>query len=187
MKLQFSAALIAAALALPVAAQTQAQSYIGASVGSSAQKYSADGSSDTVNETAYKLFAGYNFTKNYGLEAGYADFGDADSSGDGVSATLKPSSVYIAATATYPVAPQLFVTGKLGVANNHTKAELSYDGDTYSGSENKTTGMIGIGMAYQFTKNVSGTVDYEYFGKALSDNGADLKLSMFTVGLRYAF
>jgi OOP family OmpA-OmpF porin len=186
MKLQFSAALTAAALALPVAAQAQ-QTYIGASVGSSAQKYSADGSSDTVNETSYKVFGGYNFTKNYGVEAGFVDFGDADASSDGISATLKPTSFYIAATATYPIAPQLFVTGKLGVANNHTKADVSYDGVGYSDSENKTTAVIGIGMAYQFTKNVSGTVDYEYFGKALDEDGASLKLSTFTVGVRYAF
>jgi OOP family OmpA-OmpF porin len=184
MKLQFSAALIATALALPVAAQAQ-QTYIGASVGSSAQKYSAEGSSDTVNETSYKVFGGYNFTKNYGVEAGFVDFGDADGSVDGISATLKPTSFYIAATATYPIAPQLFVTGKLGVATNHTKLEVPYAG--YSDSENKTTAVIGIGLAYQFTKNVSGVVDYEYFGKARDEEIVSVKLSTVTVGVRYAF
>jgi OOP family OmpA-OmpF porin len=186
MKLQFSAALIAAVMTLPVAAQ--AQSYIGASAGGSVQKYSIDGSgSDTLHETAYKVFGGYHFTPNYGLEAAYVDFGHADAAASGVRATLKPTAFYIAMTGNYQIAPQFSVSAKAGITQNHIKAELSSADASASDNQNRTTGMVGVGASYQFTKNIEGVVEYEYFDKALNQDGANLKLSLFSVGLRYAF
>jgi OOP family OmpA-OmpF porin len=134
-----------------------------------------------------KISAGHNFDKNYGLEAGYAYFGNVKETSAGISTSLKPSAVYIAMTGSYLVAPQLSVLAKVGISQNHITSELRSSTASADDKQNKTTGLFGVGAAYQFSKQVFGVVEYEYFGKALDQDGVSLKLSMLSFGVRYAF
>jgi OOP family OmpA-OmpF porin len=192
MKLQFSVALIAAAMAFPMAAQAQTeapdQGYIGASVGSAKQKYDIDGfGSASENKTAYKVYGGYRFDRGAGLEVGYIDFGKASVSDGDVTLSGKPKSFYLAATYNYKVATQVALSAKIGVAFNKTKATISAADESVSEDFNKTTAMFGIGASFDFTKNVSGVLEYEYFGKTADEDGISLKPSAVTVGVRYTF
>jgi opacity protein-like surface antigen len=51
-------------------------------------------------------------------------------------------------------------------------------------SDTKVNYLLGGGVSYQFTKELTGLVDYTYFDKV---NDGDTKLSLLSVGLRYAF
>lgn len=182
-------ALLGTALALPLAAQAEG-GYFGVNVGRAENKLSFEGESEKDRGSGYKLYGGYDFTKNFGVEAGYVRLAkwsgsDADL---GASASYKPSAVYVAATGTLPLSDQFSLLGKVGVTRNRAKLSASIVG-IGSGSEtyNNTTAMFGVGAAYNFTNNFSAVAEYENFGKVLDEEGVTIKGNMISLGLRYKF
>lgn len=187
MKKSLIAVLISAAAALSGAAQAQSY-YAGADVGRAEQKFSADGvGSDKEHKTDFLVYGGYNFTKNYGVEGGYGYFGKTSVTQDGLSASIKPQTVYLAATGTLPLDPQFALFAKVGIAANRTKVTTSFEGAGSSDTENETTAMFGVGASYLVYPNTTIVVQYQNFGKVVKSDGADLKVNSFTVGARYAF
>ncbi len=192
MKKHIFAALIGAAMVLPMVAQAQAQAqtgsaYVGASAGRSEEKLSAFGFDEKAKETGYKVFGGYDFDKMFGVQAGYVDFGSADATAQGISASIKPKAFYVAGTATYDLDPQFSLLAKVGASANRTKFNVTSATLTGEQTKNKTTLMFGVGAAYNFDKNFSVLVEYENFGKALDENDTSLKNSLISAGLRYKF
>lgn len=185
MKKQLFAVVVGAALALPLFAQAEG-AYVGGNIGRSELKLSGDGSGKE-NKTSFKAYAGYDFTANFGVEGGYVDFGKLKDSDGGASASLETSALYAAATGTLPLNEQFSLFGKVGVTRNHTKVSASAGIFSVSGSKNKTSALIGVGAAYNINKNLSAVAEYEHFGKTLDVDGANLKASQFSVGLRYKF
>ena len=186
MKKQLFAAVVGAALALPLFAQAQS-SYVGVNAGRSELKLSGDLGSGKEDKTGYKAYAGYNFTQNFGLEAGYANFGKLKDRDAGTAVSMETSAFYLAGTATMPINQQFSAFAKAGVTQNRTKATVSGFGLRFSGKEDKTAAMFGIGAAYHVNQNVSVVAEYENFGKTYSENGAKLKASMLSAGVRYQF
>ncbi len=187
MKTSFIAALIAAAVAFPVAAQAQS-TYVGVSVGQAKQKVEVDAGSLKESDTSYKLVAGYNFDKNFGIEAGYVDLGNAEMKRFG-TVESKAKSLYVAATATLPVNNEFSVFAKAGVAANDVDLTVKVGGATLSDSASRSSAMFGLGASYSFTPNLAVVAEYENFGKIAkgeSDN-LNVKADMWTIGLRYKF
>ncbi len=183
MKKHLLVALLGTALILPVAAQAEG-AYIGASVGSAETKLNADGFSLKDSDTGFKLTAGYEFTKNFGVEIGYADLGKPSIASGGDMAFAEPRSYYLAGTAAYPIDEAFSVFAKAGVTNNRTKVGASGIG---SEKFTHTAAIFGVGAAYNFTKNIAGVIEYENFGKTLDEQGANLKSDLISIGLRYKF
>jgi OOP family OmpA-OmpF porin len=183
MKKHLLVALLGTALILPVAAQAEG-AYIGASVGSAETKLNADGFSLKDSDTGFKLTAGYEFTKNFGVEIGYADLGKPSIASGGDMAFAEPRSYYLAGTAAYPIDEAFSVFAKAGVTNNRTKVGASGIG---SEKFTHTAAIFGVGAAYNFTKNIAGVIEYENFGKTLDEQGGNLKSDLISIGLRYKF
>jgi OOP family OmpA-OmpF porin len=183
MKKHLLVTLLGTALILPVAAQAEG-AYIGASVGSAESKFSDSGISLKDSDTGFKLTAGYDFTKNFGVEVGYADLGKPSISNGIDMAFAEPRAYYLAGTATYPIDEAFSVFAKAGVTNNRTKV-----GGTGISTEKftHTAAILGVGAAYNFTKNIAGVIEYENFGKTVDEQGANLKSDLISVGLRYKF
>jgi OOP family OmpA-OmpF porin len=191
MKQQLLVAALGMALVAPLAAHAEG-GYVGVNVGSAEQKASVDNmGSESKSKTGYKLYGGYDFTKNFGVEAGYVDFAKIESSDGSVSSSLHPTAVYVAATGILPLNEQFSLFGKVGVSMNHTKATVSNGVASANGSDDRTTALIGVGAAYNVSKNLAVVAEYEDFGKVLkvSDAGIEgnLKVTMFSLGLRYKF
>lgn len=186
MKKQLFAVIAGAVLAMPMFAQAQ-NAYVGVNAGSAELKLTGDLGSGKEDKTGYKAYAGYDFNQNFGLEAGYANFGKLKDREADASVSMETSAFYLAATATLPINPQFSAFVKGGVSQNRTKAVLSGFGQRFSGSEDKTSGMFGIGAAYHFNQNMSAVAEYENFGKTYSENGAKLKASLVSIGVRYKF
>ncbi len=181
-------AVLATVLAVPFAAQAQYQnqqsalntSYLGLNVGSTDQKLRVDGfGSRTDSNTGVKLYGGYGFNENFGLEAGFVDFGKGRLN----SASSKPQALYLAATGTLPVNDQFSLFAKAGLAASRTKLQAP----GYSRSENRATPVIGVGAAFNFSPNVAMVVEYEDFGKVAKKDGFNIKANMASVGVRYKF
>jgi OmpA-OmpF porin, OOP family len=180
-------ALLGAAFALPLAAQAEG-AYVGINGGRAENKLSFEGESDKDHGDAYKLYGGYEFTKNFGVEAGYAHLAKWSESDVDGSVSYKPSSVYVAATGTLPLNDQFSLFAKAGVARNHASVRVSIAGlGSGSDSFNHTTAMFGVGAAYNFTKNFAVVAEYENFGKVLDEEGVTIKANMLSIGARYKF
>lgn len=198
MKKVFLAGAIAAAF---VAMPASAQWYVGGGVGSS-KISGADGTAPTAppltltgadsSKASIKLYGGYQFTPNWGVEAQYTDLGNRDiaiRNGGGVqlaTGSLKASQFSIAGTGTLPLANNFALFGKLGFSSNHGKVTAL--GISDSGS--KTSPLIGVGVKYNFTPKLAMRFEYEDFGKFDNDGGAGgsaIRGDNFGLSLQYAF
>ncbi len=175
-----------AALAAPLAAQAEG-AYIGGNVGRAEQKVNVEGYSFKESTTAYKLYGGYNYTQDFGVEIGFADLREAEKSGNGARIASEPKSIYLAATGTLPLNEQFALFGKVGVATTHVKVTGSAPGFSASGSDNRTSPYIGVGASFALNKNVSFVAEYENFGKIAKDGGSHIKADFVSAGVRYAF
>jgi OmpA-OmpF porin, OOP family len=190
MKKTFAIAILAAGFAAPFAAHAQG-AYIGLNVGQATHKVDDTAGVTTVSrdqtQTAYKVYGGYNFNKYFGVEGGYADFGSSKNvyrvSGTNVTLNYKAQAVYAAAVGNLPLNDQFSLFGKLGVTNNHASANASAGGVTARVSGNKSSALIGVGAAYNVTKNVAVALEYEDYGKTAED----AKANMWSLGVRYHF
>jgi len=203
MKKVFTIAAIA--LAIPFAAQAQG-GYIGANVGrvkqnTTDQLHFSDikdtkGVSAKGSDTGYKLYGGYDFSEHFGMEGGYITQQKFDAEApagtapkDGRAAVRgAQKSLYLAATATMPMAESLALFGKAGLAYNRTSFDVI---DQPSRSHDQLSPMLGVGVSYALADNTSVVAEYESYGKlgklGKSPDQINAKASMLSVGLRYKF
>ncbi len=196
MKKSLLAALLGAALWSPWAAHAEEmqapQSYLKLGVGQSHLK--VDGAS--ADKTSAAIAFGQMMSPTWGYEVGYLHVGKwSGSETDGNvtdSVSLRTQALYAAVVGNLPLSDSFSLFGKLGVTANRSKvsARETDNGTTpptverFSDKTTKVQGTIGIGVAYNFTKDVAAIAEYQYFGKA--DDG-DLKLQAWTVGVKYGF
>ena len=160
------------------------------SVGAGRSEYKLDGESE--KKTAISLAFGQSLGENFGYELGYVNFGNlnefASDGGDSVSIKLRVQSIYAAAVGTLPLTESFSLFGKAGLAANYAKASMSYTSggltESSSESETKIGPMLGLGLAYNFTKEIAATLEYRYFHDVTD---GDLKASALTAGIRYHF
>ena len=183
MKKNILIALFAVAAVAPIAAQ--AQSYIGASLGRAEQKLVfEDVGSVKENDTSYKLFGGYQFTKNVGIEAGLGDLGTVSITGDGETVTSNPKMFFMAATGTVPVSSQFSVTGKVGFARTNTSIDVAGMGTE---KIRHTSPLLGLGMSFAVTPKIAIVAEYEHFFNIISKGEVKLKASALSAGVRFNF
>ncbi len=175
------AALLGVVLVAPLAAHAEG-SYVGINVGESRYEIGGAGESKTLFGLSY----GTSINPNVDIEAAYLRHGklkETDpSSGDSVS--FDTQTLYVAAVGKLPIADGFHALGKLGIAVNYSDASLISGGTTISNSETRVSPMLGVGLSYQFTKEISGVAEYQYFDKVI-DNGP--KVSTWSIGARYHF
>jgi len=158
--------LASAALALPAAAQMSMSSvYIGGGVGQSKFKdgctgVAGFGVSCDDKDTAFRLFAGYQFNRYIAAEAGWTDLGKAKASGPGGSVDAKASAFDLSAVGTYPVWEQLSILGRLGGYYSEGKFE-----GNLTGTKNEAGLTYGVGVQYDFTKNLGVRGEWQRYDK----------------------
>lgn len=191
MKKIFAAAAIAAAF---IATPALAQGYIGLGLGSS-KLSGVDGTSagstlsgGNSSKGSVKVYGGFQFTPNWGVEAQYSDLGNRNLAVTGAqpaTGSIKASQFSIAGTGTLPLASKFSLFGKLGVSSNTPK--LSLPG---ASAGNATSLMAGVGASYSITPAVAVRLEYEDFGKFSSNNGfggSTIRANNYSVSVKYAF
>lgn len=168
--IKLSALLAPAALLFcaPVAADSGA--YIGGSIGQSYADTACCGSED---DSAWKVFGGYNFDItfiNLAVEAEYVDFGTFPS-----GPSIGPYEHGVDALAGFGVAGL-----DLGFIGFFAKAGIA---DWDAGNQDGTDPAYGIGARLTFS-SVEVRAEYEYFD-ADADNLSDL--SLFSIGAAWTF
>ena len=181
MKNILSACAVAAAF---VAAPAFAQGYIGGGFGS-AKLSGIDGAGITGGNTSksqVKVYGGFQFTPNWGVEAQFSELGKRDILLNGAAnGSLKASQFSIAGTGTLPLSSGFSLLGKLGVSAN----KVTGSGGAPNGSA--TSALIGIGVSYNITPALSARLEYEDFGIMAKFNPPTVRANAYSISLKYAF
>ena len=194
-----------------LASSAYAQGYVGIGVGQGNASLPSvsttvlglafTGASDKSSATAYKLYGGYQFTPNWGLEAGYNDLGNKYSvagslGGTPYNATYKMDNWYVAATGTLPLQGGFSLLGKLGIsANKVSGGQICAGGScaSFAADDSKPDGMGGVGAQYAVTTNWAARLEYENYGKMSGDDiwgtggSGALKADAWNISVNYAF
>ena len=158
-------AIAAFALAASMAAQadTQPGFYAGAGLGTTKIGDDAfDGSGIDESDTGFKIFGGYVFNENWGVEVSYFDFGEASASAGGDSVSIGVSGLSASGVGRLPINDMFAVYGKLGFASYDVKAKFNVAGfGSGSASDSDSDMIYGIGGAMSFGGNFEARLEYE--------------------------
>lgn len=167
-----SAALWLFALGIAPAAAQDTGFYVGAGVGQATTDLCDDLGIGGVNcddtDTGMKIFGGYKFNPNFGIEAGLVDLGEVSITGPGGTATIEVDGFQFAAVGVYPINPKFSMFGKLGLY----MWDASFSAPGFSESDDGTDLTFGVGVAWNFMRNLSLRGEWERFD--LDDVDADL-------------
>jgi len=172
LKPQLLAACIAGLCAVSAQAQVSGSGlYVGGSLGQARVK-GGDFPGIDSNKAAGKLYGGYDFTPNFGLELGYAQMGDFSYN----VGSVKANGYFLDAVGKFPFAPQWSGLARLGAF----QGKLDGGGVSDRGNSWKA----GAGVQYDLTQNAAVRAEYErYKFNVMGSPTAD----MMTVGLNYRF
>ena len=182
MKKIVSAAAIAALL---VATPVFAQGYVGAGFGTSSASGFDFGTitGGNASKGMVKIYGGYNYTPNWGVEAQYSDFGKREIfAGAANVGSYKASQISLVGTGTLPLTSGFSILGKLGASANRANGS-----NAVVGSDNATSLMLGVGAAYSFTPTLSMRAEFEDFGKIAKAGGREVRASAYSLSLKYGF
>lgn len=136
-----------------------AQPYVGAKIGQ------VDAKQINGKNTAYGIYAGYNFDQNFGVEAEFVG-SDAKEFNAGMS-PVKGDVKSFGAYGTYRynfINTPFYAKGKLGIAK--TKVDVtSRNATTYSNKSDKTSLAGGVGVGFKPLANVGVEASYNYLSE----------------------
>lgn len=185
--------LVTAAFTLPANAQNPNAFYAGASIGQSSAKdfcngLSGPGVTCDDQDTAWKVFGGYQFHPNVAIELGYADLGEAKASGGGATFTDKATAWDLTGVGSWSFANQFSVYGRFGFYHGEVKSDASLVGFG-SASDSKTTTDItfGLGARYDITRNIGVRAEWQRYAdmKDAADGKSDV--DVLSIGVVYVF
>ncbi|MEJ2453490.1 MAG: outer membrane beta-barrel protein [Candidatus Thiodiazotropha sp.] len=158
--------LSAAGLFIPTIALSQW--YIGAEVGQTDTEldvgpdFPADFVS-TDDDTAYKVFAGYNVSSNFAAEFGYGDLGEYNINDLGSQVDLEFTAWYATLIGRVQIADRWKMFGRLGYAYWDTDLSYTEPGFSSSGSDTGFDPVLGLGFLYSPTDMLDIRFEWEQF------------------------
>src|SRR3989338_3102117 len=201
-----------AALAVFISPLTMADDagwYIGGNVGQSRAKiddaritsnllgggFTTTSIADDNRDNGYKLFGGYQYNKNFAVEAGYFDLGQFGYTATVVPAgtltgTIKLEGLNLDAVGTLPLTEKFSVLGRLGL--NYAQARDTFNGTgavtvlNPNPSKNQVNYKLGAGLQYDFTPSLGMRIEAERYriNDAVGNRG---DVDMYSLGLVYRF
>ncbi len=159
--------LLITAMAAPLAAAQEGEWYVGGSLGSS--------DDDVLDQTAgsFKVFGGYQFTRNLGVEIALVDLGEFDSLG--LPNALEQWGLAFEVVGILPIGDNGSVFGKAGF--------FDWSVDFLSRTVDEGTDLtFGVGGEYTSDNNWGVRVEWQRFSD-VSDGDVDL----FSAGVIYRF
>jgi len=147
------------------------------------------------SDSAWKIFGGYQFNQNFGVEANYVKFGtyalNANVAGTPMFTDININAWGASLVGTLPMAKDFSLFGKAGMAYTRTTlgtcSALCQLNTTFSGS-NVWSPTVGVGLKYDFHPNWNVRGEVERYTKVGSnDNSIGGSINLYTIGLAYKF
>lgn len=151
---------------------------------------------DDDSDTAYKLFGGYRYNKNFAVEGGYFNLGQLGYTATTIPAGILNGEVSIRGLnldllGIYPFTEKFSAFGRVGLNYAKTEATFSSSGlvatpANTDPSKNAANYKFGVGLEYDFTERLSSRTEIERYriNDALGDKGS---IDMLSFGLVYRF
>lgn len=201
-KLKVLLPLSFAGLLIPSFASSQW--YIGAEIGQTDTELDVGPDFPTTftssdDDTAYKVFAGYDISPNFAAEFGYGDLGDYNINDAGDQVDIEFAAWYATLIGRVQIANQWKMFGRLGYAYWDTDVKYTETGFSSSGSDNGFDPVVGLGFQYSPSDVFDIRFEWEQFqnvgdkastslGAGLGDielNGHDV--NVVGIGITYRF
>ena len=187
-------AVLSVASAMLVAAPAFAQDqgwYAGLHLGQATAKDACDGVSGAGiscddNDTMFRILGGYQFNKNLAVELGYNDMGEVSASGGGITANIESKIWEVVAVGSWPFTPQFSAYGKLGMYRGETDFSTNAPG-VGNESESNTDLTYGIGVRWDFTKNLGVRAEYQIYKDLGGGNIGESDVDAMSVGVIWKF
>jgi OOP family OmpA-OmpF porin len=170
-----------AAQAQSITSDTAPHAYVG--IGTGMVK---DSITNDLKRTT-KIFGGYDFDQNWGVEAGYSWLGKTGfyvpfGNDDSAYTHVKSSSFYAAAKYTIPLSERSSVYGKLGLAHSEQKYSSQAPGWNFKESDNGL--YAAAGAQFKLTEKVSLYAEIERNGEKPRNGSKNLVLNG---GVKFGF
>jgi len=212
MNMMAAAAALAACIVASTAAAQDRGTYIGIGVGQSriqadtgamdaaARRAGFTGSTTSADEhdTAWKLYLGHQYHRNFAVEASYTDFGRFSRSTQttGPAANLGGSvrgyAVSLDAVGLAPVTERFTLFGKVGLQHWDLDAQAASlaagVATTATTSARGNDWKLGLGARYDFNRNIGVRFEWERFvnvGDSATTGRSNI--DMLAVGVQYRF
>jgi OOP family OmpA-OmpF porin len=178
--------LAAAVFSLPAAAQMSmpkmSSVYLGGEIGQGDQKFDCQQFGATTcdsKDTAYRLFAGYQFNRMFSVEGAYASLGSAKV-GDATGSTDLETTLWdLSVIGAVPVGP-VSLFGRLGGYHSESKAD-----DT---KHDKNGWLFGAGVGYDINKNIGLRAEWKrYLKTGGGEFGQNWDADMLSIGALWRF
>ncbi len=122
-------------------------------------------------DTAYKLFSGYQFSKNFGVELGYFNLGKFTYSTSMPTGTLngryETEGINVDLVGTFPFSPKWSALGRVGAHHAITRDGFSgpgfVAGTSNDNSQRANNMKVGLGLQYEITPSVLVRAEAERF------------------------
>jgi OOP family OmpA-OmpF porin len=183
----------AMAFAIPAFAQ-DARFYVGGSFGEA----EANGFCDDIRtlviglgtvascdekDSAWKFFGGYQFNRNFAIEASYFDYGSVSTNGQllglPVNVSGDISAFGIAAVGILPLGNNFSLFGKLGLLRTEVDVTASVAGFPSSDSDDETGLHYGVGVLFDLGRNFSIRAEWE--------RNDEVEVDMLSIGVQFRF
>jgi OOP family OmpA-OmpF porin len=184
---------LALSAALPLAVHAQAATpgiYVGANIGQSeALDYECDLLPGCKKKgTAWKLYGGWQFHRNFAAEIGYTDLGQVSANIPGIfDETKKVKLGELSLIASWPATNRFSLFGRAGAFYANTVDDVVQSGAARHLAETNSGFTYGGGVQYFFWSNIALRVEFQ---KWLKLGGGDTEKSdyqAFTAGVLWKF
>lgn len=162
-------AVLGATLGTQAFAQFVPGPYVGGSVGRASTDFDAPapivapgiGFSQDERDTAWKLFGGYQFHRNFAIEGGYYDLGSYDYgyAGAGGTGNSRYQGLNLDLVGTLPVTDRFSAFARVGAAYTRSRTVFGGVGRT----ERDWGPKVGVGIEYAFTPQLSVRGEWERY------------------------
>ena len=169
--------------------------YVGANISSQTNghvKFTENGvttdRSEVKKATPLGLFAGYELSPLWALEAGYRTDSNSTSFdlSPGYQLKTRVSTAYVAARGTWKLSEDWSLFGKAGLAQGRLKLDVSGKDAPSGVSEHKTGLYLSVGASYLISKDVAVQLEFERTAK-LKHEGFTANPNRIALGVRLGF
>jgi opacity protein-like surface antigen len=133
-------------------------------------------------DTAWKIYAGGRWSRYFGLEFGYNDFGKVDQSGG----RTKAFAANITFTAGVPLGDRFDIFAKGGGAYGRTEVSADPSTGVATGTKSNFEGTYGVGASYAVTRNWQIRADWDRYNLDFVGQGHQ-NVDMATASVQYRF
>ena len=169
---------LALALSAPLAQET---GYVGVSVGSATVEADIEIDELDASDTGYKIFGGYRFMENFGLEAAWVDLGKQEDESLGANLSTEIRGFNVDGVGVVPVSERFEVFGKAGLYFAETTIFTDGGLSPQTSEETKAALSLGVGLAFKL-KHVGFRAEAEFFDVERTN-----AVYLISVGVEYRF